>query len=279
MNSTSDSSEPADQQPDQAEHDPFARGPSPPSPGHAGRTRRDAPAARVDGRASQLLAAAAAASGGRGSGCTEAAPRGRCASTGPYICRMTSTEAPVGRLVVCPTPIGNLDDVTLRVLQALGRADVVACEDTRHTRVLLDRHGIRSAPRQPARAQRSAPAPPSSRERIRSGALVALVSDAGTPLVSDPGFVLVRACLQADLPVEVLPGPSAARHRARRLGAAGRALALRGLSAPQAGRARSRCSRAPPRRSSPSSRPAGSPRRSRRSPSSTPSARWPSAAS
>lgn len=121
---------------------------------------------------------------------------------------MTSTEAPVGRLVVCPTPIGNLDDVTLRVLQELGRADVIACEDTRHTRVLLDRHGIRT--RLTSLHEHNEAARASElRERIRSGALVALVSDAGTPLVSDPGFELVRACLQADLPVEVLPGPSA----------------------------------------------------------------------
>ncbi len=121
---------------------------------------------------------------------------------------MTTTEAPVGRLLVCPTPIGNLDDVTLRVLDALRGADVVACEDTRHTRVLLDRHGI-SRPlmsvhehNERARAQEVV-------ARIRNGGLVALVSDAGTPLVSDPGFALVRECLAAGVAVEVLPGPSA----------------------------------------------------------------------
>ncbi len=121
---------------------------------------------------------------------------------------MTPTEAPVGRLVVCPTPIGNLEDVTLRVLAALKAADIVACEDTRHTRVLLDRHGIAARMlslhehNERARAAELV-------ERIRAGAVVALVSDAGTPLVSDPGFALVRGCLIAALAVEVLPGPSA----------------------------------------------------------------------
>jgi len=122
---------------------------------------------------------------------------------------MNGTETPVGRLVVCPTPIGNLEDVTLRVLSTLAEADVVACEDTRHTKVLLDRHSVRARTisvhehNEDARAQELA-------ARIREGAVVALVSDAGTPLVSDPGFALVRACLAAGLPVEVLPGPSAA---------------------------------------------------------------------
>ncbi len=121
---------------------------------------------------------------------------------------MTPSEAPVGRLVVCPTPIGNLEDVTLRVLSALGRADAVACEDTRRTRVLLDRHGISARlisfheHNERARAAELVAA-------IAAGEVVALVSDAGTPLVSDPGFALVHACLAAGLPVEVLPGPSA----------------------------------------------------------------------
>jgi 16S rRNA (cytidine1402-2'-O)-methyltransferase len=121
---------------------------------------------------------------------------------------MIPTEAPVGRLVVCPTPIGNLGDVTLRVLAALEQADVIACEDTRHTRVLLDRHGISGSLISLHEHNEAARAPELCR-RIERGALVALVSDAGTPLVSDPGFELVRACLRAGLPVEVLPGPSA----------------------------------------------------------------------
>jgi 16S rRNA (cytidine1402-2'-O)-methyltransferase len=121
---------------------------------------------------------------------------------------MITTEAPVGRLVVCPTPIGNLEDVTLRVLAALGQADVVACEDTRHTRVLLDRHGI-SARLVSLHEHNERARSAELVARIREGAVVALVSDAGTPLVSDPGFALVRECLAAGLALEVLPGPSA----------------------------------------------------------------------
>jgi 16S rRNA (cytidine1402-2'-O)-methyltransferase len=114
-----------------------------------------------------------------------------------------------GRLVVCPTPIGNLEDVTLRVLAALRDADVVACEDTRRTRVLLDRYGVSATlvsyheHNERARATELV-------GRMREGAVVALVSDAGMPLVSDPGYVLVEACVAAGLAVEVLPGPSAA---------------------------------------------------------------------
>jgi 16S rRNA (cytidine1402-2'-O)-methyltransferase len=114
-----------------------------------------------------------------------------------------------GRLVVCPTPIGNLEDVTLRVLAALREADVVACEDTRRTRVLLDRYGVKarlvSYHEHNERSRAGALV-----ERMREGETVALVSDAGMPLVSDPGYVLVQACVAAGLPVEVLPGPSAA---------------------------------------------------------------------
>ena len=114
-----------------------------------------------------------------------------------------------GRLVVCPTPIGNLEDVTLRVLSALREADVIACEDTRTTKVLLDRYGV-SAERVRYDANVERRVAPKLVERMRSGEVVALVSDAGMPLVSDPGFVLVHACVAAGLAVEVLPGPSAA---------------------------------------------------------------------
>ncbi|CAA9485977.1 MAG: 16S rRNA (cytidine(1402)-2'-O)-methyltransferase, partial [uncultured Solirubrobacteraceae bacterium] len=114
-----------------------------------------------------------------------------------------------GRLVVCPTPIGNLEDITLRVLSALRDADVVACEDTRHTRVLLGRHGVVAATvsyHEHNERERS----PELVRRMQGGEVVALVSDAGMPLVSDPGFELVQACVAAGLEVEVLPGPSAA---------------------------------------------------------------------
>jgi 16S rRNA (cytidine1402-2'-O)-methyltransferase len=114
-----------------------------------------------------------------------------------------------GRLIVCPTPIGNLEDITLRVLAALREADVVACEDTRRTKILLDRYGVGAKlvsyheHNEPARTAELV-------KRMHHGDTVALVSDAGMPLVSDPGYVLVRGCVAAGLAVEVLPGPSAA---------------------------------------------------------------------
>ena len=114
-----------------------------------------------------------------------------------------------GRLVVCPTPIGNLEDITLRVLAALREADVIAAEDTRHTRGLLDRYGV-SAPLVSYHEHNEEARAAELVERMRSGAVVALVSDAGMPLISDPGYVLVRSCVAAGLAVEVLPGPSAA---------------------------------------------------------------------
>ena len=113
-----------------------------------------------------------------------------------------------GRLVVCPTPIGNLEDVTLRVLTTLREADVVACEDTRHTRGLLERHGI-TASLISYHEHNERPRAAELVERMLGGEVVALVSDAGMPVVSDPGFSLVGGCVAAGVAVEVLPGPSA----------------------------------------------------------------------
>ncbi|HWH10922.1 MAG TPA: 16S rRNA (cytidine(1402)-2'-O)-methyltransferase [Solirubrobacteraceae bacterium] len=113
-----------------------------------------------------------------------------------------------GRLVVCPTPIGNLEDVTLRVLSSLREADIVACEDTRRTRTLLDRYGVRGK-LVSYREQNERERARELVERMVAGNVVALVSDAGMPLISDPGFLLVQACVAAGLAVEVLPGPSA----------------------------------------------------------------------
>ncbi len=119
-----------------------------------------------------------------------------------------ATERPgLGRLVVCPTPIGNLGDVTLRVLEALRTVDVVACEDTRRTRTLLARFEIAAtlvSYHEHNERERSR----QLLARIEAGEAVALVSDAGMPLVSDPGYEIVRACIAAELPVEVLPGAS-----------------------------------------------------------------------
>jgi 16S rRNA (cytidine1402-2'-O)-methyltransferase len=114
-----------------------------------------------------------------------------------------------GRLIVCPTPIGNLEDITLRVLSALREADVVACEDTRRTKILLERYGV--APRLVSYYEQNEERRAAELvERMRGGETVALVSDAGMPLISDPGFVLVRSAVAAGLDIEVLPGPSAA---------------------------------------------------------------------
>jgi hypothetical protein len=112
-----------------------------------------------------------------------------------------------GRLVVCPTPIGNLEDVTLRVLSALRDADVVACEDTRRTRVLLDRYGVKAKTLSYHEHNEAARSSELVR-RMQEGETVALVSDAGMPLVSDPGFLLVQAAVAAGIGVEVLPGRS-----------------------------------------------------------------------
>jgi 16S rRNA (cytidine1402-2'-O)-methyltransferase len=113
-----------------------------------------------------------------------------------------------GGLAVCATPIGNLGDITLRVLDTLRAADVLACEDTRHSRVLLARYELH--PRLVSLHEHNeAVRTPELLARVAAGEHVALVSDAGMPGVSDPGARLVAAALAAGLPVTVLPGPSA----------------------------------------------------------------------
>ena len=111
-------------------------------------------------------------------------------------------------LAVCATPIGNLGDVTLRVLEELRAADIVLCEDTRHTRILLERYEI-SARLLSFHDHNDTDRTPEVLRRLEAGERVALVSDAGLPGISDPGTPLVRAALAAGLPVTVLPGPSA----------------------------------------------------------------------
>jgi len=114
-----------------------------------------------------------------------------------------------GELIVCPTPIGNLDDITVRVREALVAADFIACEDTRRTGGLLDKLGIRPAP--PLISNHEGNEGPRATElaqRIERGDIVALVSDAGMPAVSDPGYKLIRRCIERDLDITVLPGPS-----------------------------------------------------------------------
>lgn len=113
-----------------------------------------------------------------------------------------------GALVVCATPIGNLGDVTLRVLDALRTADAIAAEDTRVTRKLLSRYEIHT-PLEAYHAHNQAEKTPHLVQRMTQGERIALVSDAGTPGISDPGAELVDACLETGLRVEVLPGASA----------------------------------------------------------------------
>jgi 16S rRNA (cytidine1402-2'-O)-methyltransferase len=111
-------------------------------------------------------------------------------------------------LAVCATPIGNLEDVTLRVLEQLASADLVLCEDTRRTRILLGRHGITArlaSYHEHNEARRTAEVLP----RLEAGETIALVSDAGLPGVNDPGARLIAAARNAGLQVTVLPGPSA----------------------------------------------------------------------
>jgi 16S rRNA (cytidine1402-2'-O)-methyltransferase len=111
-------------------------------------------------------------------------------------------------LVVCATPIGNLEDVTLRVIRELGEADVVLCEDTRRTRTLLERHGIQArlvSYHQHNEAKRVQELLP----RLEAREKIALASDAGLPGVNDPGARLISAVIERGLEVTVLPGPSA----------------------------------------------------------------------
>lgn len=118
-------------------------------------------------------------------------------------------SAKAGRLVLVGTPIGNLEDFSPRAARALAEADVVAAEDTRRSRVLLDHAGV-VTPLVSYHEHNEAARAPVLADRIAAGEVVALVTDAGTPGVADPGYRLVRAVLDRGLPVEAVPGPVAA---------------------------------------------------------------------
>ncbi len=111
-------------------------------------------------------------------------------------------------LYIVATPIGNLGDITLRALETLGAADLIACEDSRVTAKLLAAHAI-NTPMTSYHEHNAGRARPKLIRRLMDGARVALVSDAGTPLISDPGYKLVAACRDNAIPVTVLPGASA----------------------------------------------------------------------
>ena len=184
-------------------------------------------------------------------------------------------------LAVCATPIGNLEDVTLRVLRELAEADLVLCEDTRRTRILLDRHGVSArlaSYHEHNEAARTAEVLP----RLLEGARIALVSDAGLPGVNDPGARLVAAALEAGVPVTRAPGRVRGRDGARRERLRGRAVPVPRLPAARGGGAARRSgtsSRAGPGRRSRSSRRGGSRPLCARSRRRSPSGRSPSAAS
>jgi 16S rRNA (cytidine1402-2'-O)-methyltransferase len=127
-----------------------------------------------------------------------------------YVLDGHSTDAPPlpAGLYLVATPIGNLRDITVRALEVLAAADLIACEDTRVTRKLLDRYGI-ATPLTPYHEHNAAEARPKLLARLADGAAMALVSDAGTPLVSDPGYKLVREARAAGASVTALPGASA----------------------------------------------------------------------
>jgi 16S rRNA (cytidine1402-2'-O)-methyltransferase len=124
------------------------------------------------------------------------------ASSLPY------TQVMAGLLYLVATPIGNLEDITYRAVRVLGEADLIACEDTRQTRKLLDHYGIQK-PSISYHEHNEAERTEELAVRLRSGSVIALVSDAGMPLVSDPGYRLVRAAIESGIAVVPIPGPSA----------------------------------------------------------------------
>ena len=132
------------------------------------------------------------------------------------------------------TPIGNLGDISLRALETLAAADVIACEDTRVTRKLTEHYGI-ATPLTPYHEHNAAEARPKLLARLADGQAVALVSDAGTPLISDPGYKLVRAASRGRPCGDRAAGRFGGSGRARRRRPADRPFLLRGLPAAEAG--------------------------------------------
>jgi 16S rRNA (cytidine1402-2'-O)-methyltransferase len=114
----------------------------------------------------------------------------------------------MSKLFLVPTPIGNLRDITYRAIEILGSADLILAEDTRQTKKLLNHYNI-STPIQSHHMFNEHKSVESVCAKILGGQTIALVSDAGTPGISDPGFLLVRTCVEKEIPVETLPGPTA----------------------------------------------------------------------
>jgi 16S rRNA (cytidine1402-2'-O)-methyltransferase len=114
----------------------------------------------------------------------------------------------MSKLFLVPTPIGNLKDITFRAIEVLGSVDLILAEDTRQTRKLLSHYSI-TTPLQSHHMFNEHKSVESICSKIEGGQTIALVSDAGTPGISDPGFLLVRTCVEKEIPVETLPGPTA----------------------------------------------------------------------
>ena len=195
-----------------------SRGPTTPAP--SARSGRTCWLRRLARRASEWDSALLAAAAIQPVGLVSLGHRGRYGSPAvrpsgrhwpvrgrPRRCR-SARPARLMPLAVCATPIGNLADVTLRVLEELGAADLVLCEDTRHTRILLERHGITARLSSYHRHNEAARAA-GVLERLRAGERVALVSDAGLPGINDPGARLIAAASAEGIEVTVLPGASA----------------------------------------------------------------------
>jgi 16S rRNA (cytidine1402-2'-O)-methyltransferase len=114
----------------------------------------------------------------------------------------------MSKLFLVPTPIGNLKDITYRAVEVLGSADIILAEDTRQARILLNHYNIKT-PLQSHHMYNEHKSVEAVCSKILSGQTVALISDAGTPGISDPGFLLVRTCIEKEIPVETLPGATA----------------------------------------------------------------------
>lgn len=143
----------------------------------------------------------------------------------------------MGRLYVVATPIGNLEDISARALRILGEADLIAAEDTRHSRRLLEHYGVRT-PLTSFHEHNEREKTPELIERMNQGAAVALIADAGTPCISDPGYLLVRAAHEAGIEVVAVPGPSALAAAASISGLPAEPLTFHGFFPRKAGKAR-----------------------------------------
>ncbi len=141
----------------------------------------------------------------------------------------------MSKLYLVPTPIGNLRDITYRAIEILGSVNIILAEDTRQARKLLSHYNI-STPLQSHHMFNEHKSVESICAKIVSGQTVALISDAGTPGISDPGFLLVRTCLEKDIPVETLPGPTALIPALVNSGLPGERFCFEGFLPPKKGR-------------------------------------------